>query len=279
MARYPLEWGWHTDPKNDTDPSESADWSRETQQRYPLEWGWDAPAEPKASALPTFMPAMRTLPGSPSLAPSIILVKSDSNDRLSPGSSLATPPRRGTAPNVEPTPDNPAYQAAMDKAVGHVVTLPDGSRVEDPTSETGYLMSPVPNLQAVATAGRRIRTTSADMMKIPETASGTIPYAMWQLGKYVGHGGQFDYQREANPAGGWIQYPHFRNVSNFNVGLLGHQAGISQGTLLWIAGALSALSGRPDFTQPYFLKKQTADFIRKGYGVSESGVFDEPSPP
>ncbi|HZP98563.1 MAG TPA: hypothetical protein VFB13_03425 [Reyranella sp.] len=62
MARYPLEWGWHTDPKNDTDDSSSAEASPATQQRYPLEWGWDPPGS-DTPALSRFTPVMQTLLG------------------------------------------------------------------------------------------------------------------------------------------------------------------------------------------------------------------------
>lgn len=161
-------------------------------------------------------------------------------------------------------------------AVGHIVVLPDGSRVEDPTSETGYLMSPVPDLTPVAASGRQLRKTTEDMMQLPDSTAGTLPIATWRLWKYLGHGGEFDYQRQANPSGGWFQYPQFRNVSNFNVGLLGHQAGISLETLLGIAGGFSTFMGKPDFTQPHWLKKRTEDFIRKSYAASESGAFDPP---
>lgn len=33
---------------------------------------------------------------------------------------------RGIAPNVEPVPGSPEFQAAMTKAIGYVVRLPDG---------------------------------------------------------------------------------------------------------------------------------------------------------
>ncbi|HZQ01748.1 MAG TPA: transglycosylase SLT domain-containing protein [Reyranella sp.] len=90
MARYPLEWGWHTDPapKNDTDSSDTAASWPATQQRYPLEWGWDAPAEPDAPALPTFTPVMQTLlggadPESLPRAPGITPVSTGSGDTAS----------------------------------------------------------------------------------------------------------------------------------------------------------------------------------------------------
>ena len=249
MANYPLNFGWHT--LQQTDPSDP----------------------------PDFTPVMPTLLGTPSLDPNVVLAKSDGNDSSSAQTTRAEPPRRGTAPNVEPTADTPEYRTAMDKAVGHIVVLPDGSRVEDPTSETGYLMSPVPDLTPVAVSGRQLRKTTEDVMQLPDSTAGTLPIATWRLWKYLGHGGEFDYQRQANPSGGWFQYPQFRNVSNFNVDLLGHQAGISLETLLGIAGGFSTFIGKPDFTQPHWLKKRTEDFIRKGYAASESGALDPPSPP
>ncbi len=63
MTPYPLDFGPHTDPKNDTDKSASADSSPMT-ERYPLEFGahLDQANGPPPN-LPVFIPAMPTLLG------------------------------------------------------------------------------------------------------------------------------------------------------------------------------------------------------------------------
>lgn len=186
-------------------------------------------------------------------------------------------PRRGIAPFPEPTPDTKEFQDAMTKAVGHPVMLPNGSSVDDSTTDKGVMMSPVADLRPVAEAGRRARKQVEEMLRNPETAAGASPYLYAAAGMNVGQGGVFDYQREGNHAQGFVQYPHFRNVSNFNVGLFAHQAGMSLEETLRISGAFSRLFGRTDTAQPYALQKQTADFIKKGFEASASGVYDEPA--
>jgi hypothetical protein len=54
----------------------------------------------------------------------------------------------------------------------------------------------------------------------------------------LGQGGTFDYQRRRYNSGknGYTQLRQFRDVSNFNVGLLCQQAGLSRWATLRIAG-------------------------------------------
>jgi len=96
MARYPLEWGWHTD-------------------------------QPAAPGLPEFTPVMPTLLGGGD--PDLIFASSkppkpDPADDAEPSDSgwsddahgNAAPARRGIAPNTEPPPGSPEYQVADDEA-------------------------------------------------------------------------------------------------------------------------------------------------------------------
>lgn len=189
------------------------------------------------------------------------------------------PPLRGVAPNTEPPPGSPEFEDAMTKAVGHPVILPNGSPIADPNSDAGYLMSPVADLRPVAAAGRRARQQAEEMLQNPETAAGASPYLYAAAGMSVGQGGLFDYQREGNHVTGFRQYPHFRNVSNFNVGLFAQQAGWSLDHALAVAGALSTVAGTPDYGKPYYLKERTAEFIKKGFEAGASGIFDPPGLP
>ena len=73
--------------------------------------------------------------------------------------------RRGIAPVVEPLPGSPEYEAASDSLPGTIVVLPSGDKIrdDDPSippsnkSGTGFMMSPVTDLSAVAEAGREAR--------------------------------------------------------------------------------------------------------------------------
>jgi hypothetical protein len=167
----------------------------------------------------------------------------------------------------------------MTKAVGHRVMLPNGFPIADPSSDGGYLMSPVPDLGPVAAAGRRARQQVEEMLQNPETAAGASPYLYAAAGMNVGQGGFFDYQRKGNHLTGFVQYPHFRNVSNFNVGLFAHQAGMSLDQALTVSGVYSRLFGRPDLSQPNGLQARTAEFIKKGFEAGASGIFDPPGLP
>jgi hypothetical protein len=94
------------------------------------------------------------------------------------------------------------------------------------------------------------------------------------LGIHLGQGGVYDYQREGNRIKGFTQLPQFRNVANVNVGLFCQQAGLPLEAALGIAGTYAALfSSNSDSSQPYFLDKRTAEFIKVGYELGKSGKF------
>jgi hypothetical protein len=218
------------------------------------------------------------LPNSrPVSEPKVVRVSGGKPDDISQESPAR--PFRGVAPNTEPPPGSPEFEDAMTKAVGHPVILPNGSPIADPNSDSGYLMSPVADLAPVAAAGRRARQQVQEMLANPETAAGATPYFYAAAGMSVGQGGLFDYQREGNHLTGFLQYPHFRNVSNLNVGLFAHQAGMSLEQALAISGLYSRVFGRTDPSQPNSLNARTAEFIRKGFEAGASGIFDPPGLP
>jgi|GEM_PF-722900 len=157
------------------------------------------------------------------------------------------------------------YLKSLEEFRGHEVRLPDGSRVPDSYSPTGYLMSPVEDLNAVAMAGRMAGKTRG-----PASFHG-------QLRAAIAQGGEFDYQRKAAVGGkdGFVQLRQFWNVSNFNVGLFMQQAGFPLGEVLGMAGLYAwrnSSNYRAD--EPYGLHPRTREFIERGYRAGASGVFD-----
>jgi len=165
---------------------------------------------------------------------------------------------------------------------GLIVTLPNGSSVADPDSITGYLTSPVSDLSAVAAAGRETGQRFRQLQENSETAPGALGYFLARFFHNVATGGAFDYQRSGNQilgllGAGFTQLPHFRNVSNFNVGLFCHQAGMSLDETLRTAGRYAWLfSGHYDPNQPYGLPGPTRQFIEAGFQTGQSGAFGQP---
>lgn len=163
---------------------------------------------------------------------------------------------------------------------GVVVQLPDGQNIPDSNSPTGKLMSPTADLSAVAAAGRRTGAMYRSMLNNPMGAEGANSYLAGSLGAALGHGGTFDYQRQGNSITGFAQLPRFRDVANVNVGLLSQQAGLTLDETLTIAGRFARVSSnnaKPN--EPYGLDPRNVEFITKGFGLGQSGVFGQPVTP
>jgi hypothetical protein len=157
---------------------------------------------------------------------------------------------------------------------GVEVRLPDGSRIPDRHSPTGYVMSRVPDLTAVAEAGHRAGAAYFAVAKEPTTAADAAVYLATTLGINLGHGGTFDYQRSGSLIAGYTQFPQFRDVSNINVGLFAQQAGLTLEDALEIAGGYALLfSSNRNLSDPHGLDSQTKEFITTGFAIGESGVF------
>ena len=181
----------------------------------------------------------------------------------------------------EPSGDR-EYLKSLEQFRGRVARLPDGSRVPDPYSPTGDLMSPIDDLSLVARAGRAARTAwisegIAIAALTPENLEKHYKQVYAFVRSALAQGGEFDYQRKAalGEKSGFVQLRQFRNVSNFNVGLFMQQAAFPLKATLWIAGQYAKENSsnyRPD--QDYGLDPQTRDFIERGYAAGESGVFD-----
>lgn len=187
--------------------------------------------------------------------------------------------RSGVAPPVEPPSNSLELEREFQRWPGKIVRLPDGSMIPDSRSPTGLLMSPFGDLSDVASAGSRLRFLG----NIPSQGPfGAYEQAKEYMRHYVGIGGIFDYQRRAYPFGedGFTQLPQFRNVSNFNVGLLWQQTGYPLWLALIVAGQYAAENSRnyrPD--QPFGLDPPTREWIERGYRAGASGIFDSPRHP
>ncbi|MDP1748264.1 MAG: hypothetical protein Q8L22_02310 [Reyranella sp.] len=186
--------------------------------------------------------------------------------------------RRGIAPNVEPIPGSAEFRAAHLDAVGDVVHLPDGTTIPDENSPTGYVMAPDTDLAKVAAAGRIAGERFASALSDPNLAPGANLVLAGSLGALVGQGGIYDYQRRGNRITGFTQLPHFRNISNVNVGLAGQQAGLSLDKLLEISGQFAQIfSSNFDPKAPYGLPAQNRRYIEIGYEIGRGGAFGPPA--
>jgi hypothetical protein len=181
---------------------------------------------------------------------------------------------RGIAPPTEPAPGSPAFRAAHLEAVGEIVRLPNGTAILDRNSPTGYVMSPDTDLAKVAADGRSIGKHYASMRSNSDPAADLK--LMISLGLLAGHAGSYDYQRKGSLFTGYTQLPHFRNISNINVGLIGQQAGLTLHELLTISGTFAKnLSSNSDPADEYGLSRQTRDYIEEGYRIGSSGVYGQ----
>ena len=125
---------------------------------------------------------------------------------------------------------------------GSHVVLPNGKMVANPYSNTGYLAAPVPDLSPVADAGRQAGALYQQMLNSPDTdiQQGALPQFVSSIDAAVGQTGTFDCQRSGNRLTGLIQFPEFRDVSNFNGGLYMQQTGqFSEDDTLSLAGTFA----------------------------------------
>jgi hypothetical protein len=158
---------------------------------------------------------------------------------------------------------------------GSRVVLPNGQVVANTYSQSGYLISPVSDLNPVATAGRDAGAIYQQMLMSPDTdiQQAALPQFIGSISASVGQGGTFDYQRRGSRLTGFTQLPEFRDVSNFNVGLYMQQTGqFSEEGALSLAGTFAryfSSNYMPD--KPYGLDPRTARLIREGYRAG--GVF------
>jgi hypothetical protein len=138
-------------------------------------------------------------------------------------------------------------------------------------------MSPTADLTAIAEAGKQTRATYQASFGDPDTAGSAAPYLATQPGIHLGIGGKFDWQRQGNRITGFRHFPQFRDVSNVNIGLFAQPAGLTQEETLTTASRFASMfSSNARRGQPYGLDPETAEFIREGYRIGASGLFDTP---
>jgi hypothetical protein len=155
------------------------------------------------------------------------------------------------------------------------VELPDGKHVQDQWSSTGWLLSPHPDLTPVATS---VQAIGLAFSSLPGPLGSA--FLLTSLGVTLGHAGLFDYQREGNMVTGYVQHREYRDVSNFNIGVLGQRAGIPEPAMLYLAGGFALFfssNAMPD--KPYFQDPRNVYFIQSGYAAARSGAFDQESLP
>ena len=175
---------------------------------------------------------------------------------------------------VAPEPPGKVRRASPGPDQRVAAVLPNGLTVPDPYSVTSHMVSPVIDLAPMAAAGRRTGQMYQTMLSSPEGSGGALPYLATAILTNIGQGGVFDYQRQGNHLTGFVQMPQYRDVSNFNVGLFCQQAGLPLEEVLEAAGRYARIfSGNVKPDQPYGLDSQTADFIKSGYAVGQSGLF------
>jgi hypothetical protein len=137
-------------------------------------------------------------------------------------------------------------------------------------------MAPVPELRSVVDAARRARSEIRAVTTVSSTVTPFVVAVMIRdmLKRNVGHGGDFDYQRQANKnqKDGYVQLRRFRNVSNINVGLFCQQLGLPRTTIAGVYAYLFSSNSKPD--EPYYLDADTKKYIDIGYDLGERGLFD-----
>jgi len=186
----------------------------------------------------------------------------------------------GSAQAQTPQAQQPGTSLEIDPSPGEAVVLPNGltiPSVDSPT--TGQVMSPVADLTPVAAAGHQAGLGYRAMLDNPQTAPLALNYLATALGASLGHGGTFDYQRRGNTITGYTHLPQFREVSNINVGIFAQQAGLTLDETLKLAEIYAwRRSNNYHHGQPNGLDDKTAQFIRSGFNIAQTGVFGPPAP-
>jgi hypothetical protein len=246
-------------------PWPSAQLPRPEEMQTTPPWRSDSPVNAERHGAPdASVPSTGGLPSGIGSPQSPIMVQYKPEDAPSP--LPASPPR--TSPEV-------------DTSLGEVVVLPDGSTIADTdpkSSPTGYVMSPKMDLHDVAAQGRQIGEAYRSMRANPATSGSALPYLYTALALNVGQGGTYDHQRRGNMITGYTQLRQFRPIANVNVGLLGQQAGLTLEETLDIAGTYARWrSSNADPNSPYGLDPRTLHYIKRGYEIGQTGMFDPPA--
>ena len=192
-----------------------------------------------------------------------------------------------------------SYNRASENWRGHMLVLPDGSTIDDSDiaasrSPTGHVMTPYLNLDEVAAAGRQVgEGYRSRLARYGEDSDIPREFFAWHALRDVGTGGRFDYQRKGNQFAGlaahfisglprafhFTQLRQFLPIANINVGVWSQQAGFTLDQTLTLAGRFArefSSNARPNTR--YGLDPRTEHFIREGYRIGQSGMFDRKGP-
>ena len=167
--------------------------------------------------------------------------------------------------------------AKKSSAPGVPVKLPNGNTVQDPYTHQP-LMSPTADLSNVAAAGKTIKKDVNTTLNPGDEGSGfaALTYLYSALKQDLRQNGDFDYQRATFISGDLQQLPQFRDVSNFNVGLLAQQAGLSLTDILTLAGTYARVnSSNYHSEQPHGLDERTRVLTELGFQTGASGSYGQ----
>jgi hypothetical protein len=111
----------------------------------------------------------------------------------------------------------------------------------------------------VADAGTKTGEHYTELQAVNPTVADA--YMLASLNHNVGHGGTFDYQRSGD-----TYIKDFRDVSNFNVGLFAHKAGLSLDQTLKLTSIFAKVkSNFGSAPLGHGVPRQTEEFIRMGW--------------
>jgi hypothetical protein len=192
-----------------------------------------------------------------------------------------------------------SYDLTSENWRGNELVLPDGSTISDSDiatsrSPTGRVMTPYLNLDEVAAAGRQAgEGYRSRLARYGEDSNTPREFFAWHALRDVATGGRFDYQRKGSQFAGlaahflsghprafqFTQLRQFLPIANINVGVWSQQAGLTLDQTLTLAGRFAreySSNANPD--SRYGLDPRTEQFIREGYKIGQSGMFDRKGP-
>lgn len=155
-------------------------------------------------------------------------------------------------------------------------------------------MTPYLNLDDVAAAGRQAgEGYRSRLARYGEDSNIPREFFAWHALRDVATGGRFDYQRKGNQFAGlaahflsghprafqFTQLRQFLPIANINVGVWSQQAGLTLDQTLTLAGRFAReYSSNANSDSRYGLDPRTEHFIREGYKIGQSGMFDRKGP-
>ena len=180
-------------------------------------------------------------------------------------------PLLADAPNVLPVNDTaPAANAPV--STPEILTYPNGTAVRDKSGRS-YPRPPGLDVQKNIAVAKQI-TWPADF--VPATEAPINPRDVY-MASLLSAGQPMDYQRPNGYLAAKLYgniHREYRNVTNYNMGVVAAAAGYSREEALHGAGMYNRLRGTPrsDDTQ-YGIQQDAVDDITRGYEDYESGLW------